>query len=149
MSNCDRMPLKKFFFFRKLLVFHHNTKKYKNSLFSYSRLPHLHQPSFLLEFHCFGMYSPLFEQFLVFLLFFVLNASSHTIDISINISSPPCTKDDLFRCSFLTSTVMIAPYRKVYQIYRDNSCGECPTIEGASFPGNSVFTATANLSKSL
>ena len=133
------------FFFRRLLVFHHNTKKYKSSLFSFPRLLHLHQPSFLLEFHCFGLYSPLFEQFLVFL----LTASSHTIDISINISSPPCTKGDLFWLSSLTVDVMIASYRKAYQLYCDNLHGTYPTLEGASFPGNSVFPATANQSKSL
>ena len=60
-------------------------------------------------------------------------------DISINISSSPS----------LTSAVMIVPCGKVYQIYRDNLRGACPTIEGATFPGNSVFPATANLSKSL
>ena len=136
--------LRKTFFFRKLLVFHHNTKKYKNSLFSFPRLLHLHQPSFLVEFRCYGLYlvcfGPLFEQFLVFLLvFFILTALSYTIDISINISSPFCTKGDLFGHSSLTSPVMRAPYRKTYRIYRDNSCETCPTMEGASFPVNSVF----------
>ena len=148
MTGCLR---KKKFFFRKLLVFHHKTKKCRNSLFSFPHLLHLHQPSFLLEFRYFGLYSPLFEQFLVFLFFFffILNASSHTIDISINISSSPCTKGYLFGRSSLTSAVMIAPYCKVYQIYRDNSRGTGLTIERASFPGNSVFPATANLSTSL
>ena len=82
-------------------------------------------------------------------LFFILTASFHTIDISINISSPPCTKDGLFARSSLTFAVMIAPYHKPYQIYRDNSPGKCPTMERVSFPGNSVFPATTNLSKSL
>ena len=44
---------------------------------------------------------------------------------------------------------MIAPYHEEYQIYRNNSRGTCPTIDGASFPGNSAFQATANLSKSF
>ena len=52
-----------------------------------------------------------------------------------NISSPPWTKSDLFGRSSLTSAVMIAPYHKAYQIYRDNSRGICPTIKGASFLG--------------
>ena len=120
MAGCPR----KTFFLRKLLVFHHNTKKYKNNFFSFPRPLHLHQPSFLLEFCCFGLYNSLFEQFLVFFLFlFILTASSHTIDILINVSSPPCTKGDLFGRSSLTSAVMIAPYWKAYQIYRDNSRG--------------------------
>ena len=57
MTACLRKTF--FFFFRKLYVFHHNTKKYKNSLFNFPRLL-----SFPLEFRCFGLYSPLFEQHL-------------------------------------------------------------------------------------
>ena len=43
---------------------------------------------------------------------------------------------------------LIALYHKAYHIYCDNSRGTWPTKEGASFPGNSIFTATTNLSKS-
>ena len=57
MTACLRKTF--FFFFRKLYVFHHNTKKYKNSLFNFPRLL-----SFPLEFRCFGLYSPLFKQHL-------------------------------------------------------------------------------------
>ena len=44
---------------------------------------------------------------------------------------------------------MIPPCRKAYQLYPDNSCGACPTIEEAGFPGKNVFPATANMLKSL
>ena len=85
------------------------------------------------------LWSPVWTVSSFSFIFFILTALSYTIDISINISSPFCTKGDLFGHSSLTSPVMRAPYRKTYRIYRDNSCETCPTMEGASFPVNSVF----------
>ena len=92
---------------------------------------------------------PYLNSFQFFFSFFYFDSIISYIDISINISSPPCTKGDLFWLSSLTVDVMIASYRKAYQLYCDNLHGTYPTLEGASFPGNSVFPATANQSKSL
>ena len=72
-------------FFEKITSISSLYKEIPKQSFQLSPSFHLYQSSFFLEFRYFGLYSPLLQQLLVFLLFFFnLTASSHTIDISSN-----------------------------------------------------------------
>ena len=72
--------------------------------------------------------------------------SSHFTVTPIGISNPPWTSGDGFYFIAVTSPFMTASLCSACQIYRLNSIGICPTVEGNMVPDNIVCPATANRS---